>query len=59
MKDYTVIHYSMRKLNGKLIQFTAGTFEQMIFHYRKMLRANLVNRVQRGSLKYYFGDKQA
>ena len=59
MKDYTIIHYSMVKLNGELVQFTTGNFEQMLFHYRKMRRANLVNRVQRDSLKYYFGDKQA
>lgn len=53
--DWTTIHYTMLKLNGNLIRFTTGNFESMIMHYRKLRRANKINRVEKDSLRYDFG----
>tara|TARA_R110000765_G_scaffold185956_2_gene291622 strand:- start:12289 stop:12480 length:192 start_codon:yes stop_codon:yes gene_type:complete len=52
--NYSNILFYYYKIDGERIDGQANNFETMVLNYRKLLRANKKNRVQKNSLRYKF-----
>lgn len=53
-QNFSKILYYYYKLDGTRIDGESNSFETMVLNYRKLLRANKQNRVQKHSLRYKF-----
>jgi hypothetical protein len=52
--NYSNILFYYYKKDGARIDGRTNNFETMVLNYRKLLRANKKNRVQKNSLRYKF-----
>ena len=52
--NYSNILFYYYKKDGERIDGQSNNFETMVLDYRKLLRANKKNRVQKNSLRYKF-----